>query len=740
MAGSRHDRAAGGDVDGLGVAEAARRHRLPAWLLPGLIALEHARVGRFGPGGINAQVTELLESAAGGATAPDGVAAGGLRTPAGKGQTQLVSLELSWFRQFAAARIEFQRDPGRPISVIEARNGYGKSHLVEALRFAMVEDRRSDLSELRHLYIDDGVDEVTTAVVVEVDSATDGRVRVRKAVSFRRRPGGSWGSPSPPVLTVEAASLEQAVQDRRAEEWLAERFPPEVLDYFIFDAESAVVQKLSGQRGERLPDVRAQVEAAVGVQPLARMAKRCKAAGRRWAESAGGGGEGDSSDVHRADAERAVAAAEQLGAKIGEAERSVEALREILRRVGDDLQALGGEGTAASTDDLRGERDRAQVRLDHHRGVFRRSLEEVLPLALVAGSAEQRDRGSRAEAPWLDHPEAARAGAVAIARAVAARQFSWAQGGSAAEIEAELVAFLGLEGGDGQGAVRELRRRAEVARGQLPGEESLEALTALPAVIEGLEAKLATCSERRRDRAWREQYDDLIRTREETRGQIEAMERDLAAWRGRREGLQGQAEEAQRAARDGAKDERRRQRLLVKADVAARAGAALEEVAAAVLGQRIGVMERAASDKLRDIAHKRDLYDRIVIDRDTLRYRILDRQGEPVPPDRSTGERMVLALALVHGLRQASGLQFPLFVEAPLKGLDAMHQDRVIRQFLLEYRGQTILLVKPGEFPESAAHLVREQVGERFCISRPIEGRDVSRIDRGDPSLVAVTQ
>lgn len=71
-----------------------------------------------------------------------------------------------------------------------------------------------------------------------------------------------------------------------------------------------------------------------------------------------------------------------------------------------------------------------------------------------------------------------------------------------------------------------------------------------------------------------------------------------------------------------------------------------------------------------------------------------------------------------------------------MKGLDAMHQDKVIRQFLLQYRGQTILLVKPGEIPDSAASLVRVQVGERFCLSRPVEGRDISRIDRGDRALV----
>lgn len=728
------DRLSGDDA--FSVEQAASRHRLPSWLLPGLIGLEHSQVGRYTGGGLRAKVTELLERAATGKGAPQQLRLGTVRGLGPSEITELVSLELKWFRQFEDERIEFRRDPGRPIVLIEGRNGYGKSHLVEALRFALRDERRSDLDELLHEYVPKELDTATASVVVELDSTSDGGVRVRKAVSFRRGTDGAWRKASRPALTVEAGSLTQPLQDRQAEDWLGQRFPPEVLDYFIFDAESAVVQRLSGQRGERLPDVREQVEAAVGVRPLRAMAKRCLNIARDWEGRAEEGADGRSAQALEAEAQAGLEQAERLEASCaGLAEERAARDAEL-----EELTAtLRGLDVAPAAGSLREQLDRAELDLAHHLDLLRDCLPEALPLALLAEPVASLLTEIGTDQRWRDHPERARGARDAageIARAVATDCFSWAKAEGATDVLAELLDLLGLDGDDRREELHELLRRAEAARAVLPTEETLDAVVELPSRIAELRSDLASADHRRDDPAWRHDFDSLVKRRDVAAERTRQIDREQQERDERAQGLREQAEDAARAARRARKAERSHAQLRDKADLARRTERALSELREGFLARRVDAMERAASEKLRDIAHKRDLYDRIEIDRETLRYRIVDRDGRAVPPDRSTGERMVLALALVHGLRRASGLRFPLFVEAPLKGLDAMHQDRVIRQFLLEFRGQTVLLIKPGEIPDSAAHLVREQVGERFCLSRPLDGRDVTRIDRGDPSLV----
>ncbi len=727
------DRLSGDDA--FAVEQAAARNELPPWLLPGLIGIEHSRVGRFTGGGLRARVTALLEHAAAAKGPPPELRVGTVRGLGPDEVTELVGLELKWFRQFADARLEFGRDPGRPIVLVEGRNGYGKTHLVEALRFALQGQRRSDLDELLHEYVPAELDEAAALVVVELDSTSDGAVRIRKAVPFRRGADGAWRKATP-ALTVEAGSLAQPLQDREAEDWLAQRFPPEVLDYFIFDAESSVVQSLSGQRGERLPDVREQVEAAVGVRPLRAVAKRCLDVARDWEKRVGDVEETAGSEALEAEARASLDEAERLEAGCS----ALEEQREDRARELEELTAtLRGLDEAPATDAAREELRRAELDFAHHLDLLRSSLDEVLPLALLAAPVGALLTGIGTARRWRDHPERARGArdaATELARAVREERFDWARPSGEVDVLAELLELLGLDGDDRREELHELRRRARAARAVLPSEETLAVVTGLPARIEELRDQLASVDSRRDEPGWRRDFDSLVTRRDEASGQVRRLEQELRDRRERARELRELAEDRTRAARRARKAERARDKLRAKIDLARRAERALGELAQGFLARRLDAMERAASEKLRDIAHKRDLYDRIEIDRRTLRYRIVDRDGTAVPPDRSTGERMVLALALVHGLRRASGLRFPLFVEAPLKGLDAMHQDRVIRHFLLEFRGQTVLLIKPGEIPDSAAHLVREQVGERFCLSRPQEGRDVTRIDRGVTALV----
>ena len=156
----------------------------------------------------------------------------------------------------------------------------------------------------------------------------------------------------------------------------------------------------------------------------------------------------------------------------------------------------------------------------------------------------------------------------------------------------------------------------------------------------------------------------------------------------------------------------------------------LRTIAGEMLKNRIELLETHASQMLVRTAHKHDILTRIHIDPKTYRYRVLKMDGNPAPVGRSTGERNLLSLCLVHAIRQASGVSIPLVVEAPLRVLDPIHRDSVLRELLSQYQGQLLLLVTPEEIPAAHDSQFKDRVNHRFKLVRRGD-KEVSDIEDG---------
>ncbi len=85
-------------------------------------------------------------------------------------------------------------------------------------------------------------------------------------------------------------------------------------------------------------------------------------------------------------------------------------------------------------------------------------------------------------------------------------------------------------------------------------------------------------------------------------------------------------------------------------------------------------------------------------------------------PDRSTGEKTVLALALVHGLRQVAGRQLPLVIEAPLRPLDGAHELNVVRHHLATLTEHTVLMEVPRRLHDGLMAELQHRIGQRFAL------------------------
>jgi DNA sulfur modification protein DndD len=137
-----------------------------------------------------------------------------------------------------------------------------------------------------------------------------------------------------------------------------------------------------------------------------------------------------------------------------------------------------------------------------------------------------------------------------------------------------------------------------------------------------------------------------------------------------------------------------------------------------LLARRVGQLELDASTMLIRTAHKHTVLNEIRVDPKTYRYAVFDRNGNPAPAGRSTGEKNLLALCLVHAIRKVAGPGLPLIVEAPLRVLDPVHRSSVLREILCLYPDQMILLLTPEEIPAELAPEIRDRVSRKLFLMR----------------------
>lgn len=704
-------------------------HGVPLPLVAALLAVERSPVGRRGARGVGAKTRVLIDRALVGdldelgsaRPSTSGADPEAALTEVGEGleDVRLVSLELHNFGIFRDARIAFPWVPGKPLNLLEGRNGYGKSTLIKALRFALLRDLTpSQLAPLVHQDAASDTVDISARAEVRIGNA---QVEIRQVASFVRTASGFQGRGSVDTLV---RSEQAALRDAEAREWLAHTFPPRVLSYFLFDSEQSRITELARRVGDEGHSVRAQLEEALGIQVLRRLADRLRKDAPRPELHAE---DGPSVPELRAGIKALEAAAQRHAERTRELEAQLSTARAQaaeLDREWDRLARTTDPGAPAQRAALHTEIANLDTALEDRRTRRHRWLSEDLPLLVAAGQLP---------APNAAHPpgwsDGARHTADRVAQAALDGVLPWVRvpaGWGLGQLRMSLQLVLQLPPRD-DGALAALHAAVEAARGrggrQLAStaiaalerarEEAIERLEALPADAEDVVTRVFALAEERRATA--ERVGDL----EVRLARAQADRADAHA--------DADAQRNELGAAAAVADKRAGE--LRRAELAERVIAVLEHMAKQLRAERVDTLEHASTVLFRRLTNKPAYYDRIAFDRDTLTYTLEDHRGRPVPTDRSTGERAVLAMALVHGLQQASGRAFPLVIEAPLKPLDAHHQTRVLQDFLAGANSQTVLLLKPGELPAAMRPMIDHVVGGSWALVRPDETRECTRIE-----------
>lgn len=143
-----------------------------------------------------------------------------------------------------------------------------------------------------------------------------------------------------------------------------------------------------------------------------------------------------------------------------------------------------------------------------------------------------------------------------------------------------------------------------------------------------------------------------------------------------------------------------------------------------VIQHHIQRIESHMLEGLQALFRKDDLVAKVTIDPKTFAIELRGSDGHVVAPDQlSAGERQLFAIALLWALAKASGQAAPTVIDTPLGRLDSQHRTRIAERYF-PYAGEQVILLSTDEeidgrlYQKLAPHISRS-----FTIAYDTDGK-----------------
>lgn len=151
----------------------------------------------------------------------------------------------------------------------------------------------------------------------------------------------------------------------------------------------------------------------------------------------------------------------------------------------------------------------------------------------------------------------------------------------------------------------------------------------------------------------------------------------------------------------------------------------VEDLIPQLYALKVAQLAAAMTDVYKKLAHKKIVH-RIEID-EGGETRILSKEGETIPFDKSAGENQVFATALLAGLAEISGLDAPLVVDTPLSRLDSTHRTNILNYWISNRKRQVILLSQDKEIDRETFAAMEPNVAMTYLLQHTEVGSGVGR-------------
>lgn len=117
------------------------------------------------------------------------------------------------------------------------------------------------------------------------------------------------------------------------------------------------------------------------------------------------------------------------------------------------------------------------------------------------------------------------------------------------------------------------------------------------------------------------------------------------------------------------------------------------------------------------LTHKHELSCQVRIDPRTLRITLLDNKGEELPKSElSSGEKQMLAVAVLWGLARASNRRMPIIIDTPMGRLDSSHRLSFVTLYLPNASHQVIVLSTDTEIVGSYLQSLADHIGKKYLL------------------------
>lgn len=133
--------------------------------------------------------------------------------------------------------------------------------------------------------------------------------------------------------------------------------------------------------------------------------------------------------------------------------------------------------------------------------------------------------------------------------------------------------------------------------------------------------------------------------------------------------------------------------------------------------QRRKQLEHLILEAFQVLARKADLVGGLNIDPDTMVVGLRTTDGQAVAAQQlSAGERQLLAIAILWGLARASGRPVPVVIDTPLGRLDGEHRRALVERYFPDASHQVILLSTDQEVDADFSRMLDDSVAHRYLI------------------------
>lgn len=166
-------------------------------------------------------------------------------------------------------------------------------------------------------------------------------------------------------------------------------------------------------------------------------------------------------------------------------------------------------------------------------------------------------------------------------------------------------------------------------------------------------------------------------------------------------------------------------------DYATKALGTLEGLAKATITRNVAAIEDSILRSFKQLIGKTELITRIRLNPESLEMSVDTNEGDGQPIERlSAGERQLLAVAILWGLSQIAQRDVPLVVDTPLGRLDGFHRERLARNYFPAAAHQVVILSTDEEFDSDLRVLIEPFISREYLIEF-VEEEHGSRITPG---------